>query len=83
VTIQDELSEESFNTETDGSRVVCTVKEIVFVLGELLAEEKRGEITASCEGYYYSFRVVFPNRIQQAWWTNLENEKMIISTPEV
>lgn len=76
VVIQDELSEEGFNIETEGSRVVYTIEDIVFDLGEIIAEEKRDEIIASCEGYYYSFRIDLPNRIQQAWWINLENEKI-------
>ena len=76
VIIQDELSEEDFNIETEGSRVVYTIEDIVFDLGEIIAEEKRDEIIASCEGYYYSFSIDLPNRIQKAWWINLENEKI-------
>lgn len=76
VIIQDELSEEDFTIETEGSRVVYTIEDIVFDLGEIIAEEKRDEIIASCEGYYYNFSIDLPNRIQKAWWINSENEKI-------
>ncbi|MBS3788859.1 hypothetical protein KGY79_11760 [Candidatus Bipolaricaulota bacterium] len=76
VMIQDELSDEDFHIETESSRVVYTFEDIVFDLGEVIVEEKRDEIIASCEGYYYSFSVDLPNKIQGAWWINLENEKI-------
>ncbi len=76
VIIQDELSEESFDIETEGSRAVYTLEDVVLDLGEMIAEEKREEIIASCEGYYYSFRVDLPNRIQKAWWINQKNKKI-------
>ncbi|MEF8726474.1 MAG: hypothetical protein V5A83_06010, partial [Candidatus Bipolaricaulota bacterium] len=76
VMIQDELSDEDFHIETESSRVVYTLEDIVFDLGEVIAEEKRDEIVASCEGYCYSFSINIPNRIKKAWWIDLENEKI-------
>ena len=76
IIIRDELSEGGFKIETEGSRVVYTLEDIVLDLGGIIAEEKIDEIVASCEGYYFSFRVDLPYSIQKAWWIDSENQKI-------
>ena len=76
LTIRDELSEGNFQIEIEGSRVVYTLEDIVLDLGAGIAEEKRDEVIASCDGYYFSFRVDLPNEVKKAWWIDSENKKI-------